>query len=126
MKWMRFLGASALFALVGCQTAQQAKEIKLIGFEENVSKGTSLGPIEGGDCVFHVLGYWLGGQPTLSRALMNARTGKTTSIGDSMGGGSTMAKGGARYFNNVVVTHDGFNAGIFGKQCINITAMGFK
>ncbi len=113
------------FALASCQTAQQAKEIKLLGFSEDASKGKSTGPIEGADCVFHVFGHWLGGQPTLSKAVMNARKGKTTSIGDSFGD-KDMGEGGVRYFNNMAVSNDGFDAVVFGKQCIKISAMGYK
>lgn len=125
---MRFPVSSLLIAtigLAGCQTAQQAKEIKLVGFTDNVSKGTSTGPIEGADCVFQVLGYWLGGQPTLSKAVMNARKGKSTSITESFGS-EDMGEGGVRYFNNMAVSSDGFNAVVFGKQCIKISAMGYK
>lgn len=127
---MRTLRCTLLlsFSLVGaCQTAQQAKEIRLLGFEDDASKGKSVGTIEGSDCVFHVFGYWLGGQPTLSRAVINARKGKTGSIGDSLGSGDGgSGNGGVRYFNNMAVRSDGFNAGIFGKNCIEVTATGYK
>jgi hypothetical protein len=121
-------GALTLVLVTGCQTAQQAREIKLVGFEDNVGKGKSVGPMEGSDCVYHILGYWLGGQPTLSRAVMNARKGKHASLSDSFGGegAGSGAGAGVRYFNNMTVSNDGFNAGVFGKTCINITAMGFK
>lgn len=125
---MRLLFPSFLIGVIGlagCQTAQQAKEIKLLGFTEDASKGTSTGPIEGADCVFHVFGYWLGGQPTLSKAVMNARSGKSTSITDALGS-ADMGTGGVRYFNNMSVSNDGFNAVVFGKQCIKISAVGYK
>lgn len=115
----------AACGLASCQTVQQAKELKLVGFDENVSKGKNIGPIEGGDCVYKILGYWLGGQPTLQRAMMNARKGKTSTITDS-GGGESSGTGDIRYFNNAVVSNDGFDAYVFGKTCINITATGFK
>jgi hypothetical protein len=111
--------------LTSCQTAQPARELKLIGFDENVSKGKNMGPVEGADCVYQVLGYWLGGQPTLQRAFMNARKGKVSSLADAGGGGEGVG-GELRYMNNAVVSTDGFNAGIFGKKCINVTATGFK
>lgn len=114
-----------LFSLVGCQTAQQAKEIKFVGFTDSAVKGKSVGPIEGADCVFQILGYWLGGQPTLSKAVMNARKGKSTSLSDSLGS-SDDGQGGVRYFNDMAVSSDGFNAVVFGKQCIKITAVGYK
>lgn len=122
VKGLLFIAACGL---TSCQTAQQAKELKLVGFDENVSKGKNVGPIEGGDCVYQILGYWLGGQPTLQRAMMNARKGKTSTISDS-GGGEGGVGSEIRYFNNAVIAHDGFNAGVFGKSCITITATGFK
>ena len=105
---------------------QQAREIKLLGFDEDASKGKGGGAIEGSDCVFHVFGYWLGGQPTLSRAVLNARKGKSGGIADSVGGDSSESSSGVRYLNNMAVTTDGFNAGIFGKNCILISATGYK
>lgn len=126
---MRLFGKMiALLTIAGitaCQTARPAKEIQLIGFEEDVSKGKSLGPIEGSDCVFMIFGYWLGGAPTLSRAVMNARKGKHSSIADAAGGTEALGEG-ARYMNNVSVSYGGFNAGIVGKSCINISATGYK
>jgi hypothetical protein len=115
----------AACALASCQTAQEAKEIKLIGFDDNASKGKNVGPIEGADCVYQVLGYWLGGQPTLQRAIMNARKGKKSSLLEAANGDSGVG-GDLRYLNNAVISHDGFSAGVFGKQCINISATGFK
>lgn len=119
------LALAAMTALAGCQTTQQAKEIKLLGFEENVAKGKSLGPIEGSDCVYSVFGYPLGGAPTLSRAIMNARKGKHAAVSDAVGGQDKLGEG-ARYLNNVSVSHDGFNAFVFAKQCILISATGYK
>jgi len=124
-KFVKLIAILTIAGVTACQTAQQAKEIQLVGFGEDVSKGTSLGPIEGSDCVFMVLGYWLGGAPTLSRAMMNARKGKKSSVSDVAGGAETLGEG-ARYLNNVSVSKDGFNAGIVGKSCINISATGYK
>lgn len=121
----KIFALTVVVALTGCQTAQQAKEIRLLGFDEDVSKGKSLGPLEGSDCVFMVLGYWLGEQPTLSRAIMNARKGKKSSISDAAGEDGQLGEG-ARYLNNVSVSNSGFNAGIVGKSCINISATGNK
>jgi hypothetical protein len=122
----RSLIAMMIMMAAGCQTSQQAREIKLLSFDEDASKGKGGGMIEGSDCVFHVLGYWLGGQPTLARAVLNARRGKSSGIGDSMSSDEGVGKGEIRYFNNMSVVHDGFNAGIFGKNCINISATGYK
>jgi len=109
----------------GCQSAQEAKELKMLGYTDDMSKGTSVGMIEGGDCVFQVFGYWLGGRPTLSRAIINARSGKSTGITDAFGT-ATASTSEVRYLNNVSVRHEGFNAVVFGKQCINVSATGYK
>ena len=120
------LCALLLTGAVGCQTYEQAREVRLVGFEENVSKGKSVGPIEGSDCVYQVLGYFLGGQPTLRKAVMNARRGKEGSLGDSFGGEGNGGGGGVRYFDNMAVGQDGFNAYVFGKHCITVSAVGYK
>jgi len=122
------LSSAVLVAVVlgGCQTTQQAREIKLLGFEENASKGKGGGPLEGSDCVFHVFGYWLGGHPTLAKAVMNARKGRNSGLTDAVGGDEGNGDGGVRYLNNMSVSHDGFDAIIFGKNCIKISAVGYK
>lgn len=103
--------ASFLSLFSACQTYQYAQNVKMIGFDENSNKGTGVGPIRGEDCVWMVLGYWLGGMPTLDKAFSDART-----------------KGGTlRYLTNVASTTDGFNAaGIVGKSCVIVKGSGFK
>ena len=122
----KFFIAGFALSAVSCQTTQQAREIKFVGFQEDASKGKSVGPIEGSDCVFHVAGYWLGAYPTLAKAVMNARKGKSSSISEVVGSDEGTGEVGVRYFNNMSVSNDGFNAGIIGKFCIKISAMGYK
>ena len=109
----------------GCASYTTVRELKLVGFEEDVGKGKSLGQIEGGDCVFHIFGYWLGGQPTLSRAFTNAQHQRTTSLADA-GGGDNPKGDSVRYMNNITVKDDGFNAMVFGKKCIMVSGTAFK
>ena len=117
----------AVLLITGCQTAQQAREIQLLSFSEDVSKGKSVGPMEGDDCIWQILGYQIGGYPTLQKAIINARKGKGSTIGDHFGGEATgSSKSDVRYFNNVTVTHGGFNAYVVGKSCITITATGYN
>ncbi len=124
----RMIFCLKLLALVGfltsCATYNTVRELRLVGFEENVKKGKSLGQVEGGDCIYHVFGYWLGGQPTISRAFSNAQKQYTSTIADSGGGKS--GAGSVRYMNNVTVKNDGFNAVLFGKSCIMVSGMGYK
>jgi hypothetical protein len=111
--------------LGGCATYSTLREIKLVGFDEDVSKGKSVGQIEGGDCVYHIFGHWLGGNPTISRAFANARKQRTTGVADAVGGDTSQGDP-LRYINNAQVTNDGFDAVVFGKSCIMVTGMGFK
>ncbi len=125
----RVLGVAAtiwvVLAASGCTTYRTAKELKLVGFEEDVSKGKSVGEVEGGDCVFHVMGYYLGGMPTLSRAFKNASMQRTSSVSDAFGGSNATGDR-LRYMNNAVVRNDGFDVVIFGKKCILVSGLGFK
>lgn len=115
-----------LFALTtSCTTYRWAKEIKLVAFQDDVKKGKAVGEIEGDDCVFQVLGYRLGGRPQVGRAIHNASKQKKSTIGDSFGGDQGGGDG-LRYINNLSVKPDGFNAGIFGKDCFLVTGMGYK
>ena len=111
-KWSLLLSVpiSAL-ALSACQTYQYAQNVKMVSFEEDTTKGKGVGPIRGEDCVWMVLGYWLGGLPTLDKAFTSAR----------------QQAGSVRYLTNVASTTDGFNAGgIVGKSCIIVKGSGFK
>lgn len=119
--------AAFLANLGGCATYQTAKEITLVGFTEDVTKGKSVGQVNADDCVFYILRYPLGGAPTLSKALDNAKRQRTSSIGDTFGSD----KGGGeanqlRYINHANVSNSGFDAYLFGKSCINISGMGYK
>ena len=110
--------------MTGCVTHRDIKEIKTISFDENVSKGKSTGQFEADDCVFHVMGVRLGGQPDVSRAIANSRTmkqSKVTEIVSDRDAGKPI-----RYANNVSVTRGGFNAYVFGKDCIVVKGVAYR
>lgn len=101
-------------ALAGCQTVTMAKNVKLISYEDDVQAGKGVGPIRGEDCLWIVLGYPTGPNPTLDKALQAARS-------------SNNAKGELRYLNNVKTEWDGFNAAnIVAKTCLVIKATGYR
>lgn len=114
-----------LFA--GCVTYPDVKEIKTIGYSDDVSKGKSTGQFSADDCVWQVFGYWLGGNPDVSRAIANARTQKKSNIGDAFGAGTEATTGGQsiRYANNITTKYTGFNAYIVGKSCVEVSGMGY-
>lgn len=101
-------------------------EIKQIGYQEDTKKGKSVGRIEGDDCAFRILGYWIGGNPSIGKAMANARTGKKTTISDVAVGDGGIAEGGVRYINNVRYEHTGWDAYIVAKSCIQVVAKGYK
>lgn len=110
----------------GCASYQYAQNMKLVSFDENAKKGQSVGNIRGEDCTWNVLGYQMGGLPTVDRAFINAKNqaGGLEAAGfDSSGKNRGSA---VRYVNNVSTENDGFNAVIFGKQCIVVKGVGYR
>ena len=111
-------------AASGCATYNYAEQVKMVSFSDDLTKGMSVGNIRGEDCTWEVLGYQMGGPPTLDHAFINAK-GQIHSAGimnDSKGhGGESL-----RYVNNAHAQNDGFNAGLFGKKCIVVTGLGYK
>jgi hypothetical protein len=100
----------------------------MVSFDDDVTRGKSVGPIRGEDCVWSILGYKLGGPPTLDRAFASARNQTTSGIGDSFGRGSAVASNEAaiRYINHVSTEHDGFNAMVVGKECLVVKGTGYR
>jgi hypothetical protein len=122
------IGTFALLGFSGCATYQYAKDVRLVSFEDNVGKGKSVGPIQGEDCVWSVLGYKLGGIPTLDKAFASARNQTSSGITDSFSHGDQVASNdkAIRYINNVSTSYDGFNAVVVGKQCLIVKGTGYR
>ncbi|MCB0349145.1 MAG: hypothetical protein KDD37_09925 [Bdellovibrionales bacterium] len=117
------LGCSLMCA---CATYNTADKVSLVSFDDNPTKGKSVGNIRGEDCTWTILGYQLGGLPTVDRAFANARMGVS---GGLEAAGFRKAKGNAaiRYVNNVSTKNEGFNAaGLVAKNCIVVSGLGFK
>ena len=111
----------------GCTTYPIAQQVKMVSFEDNVEKGKSVGPITGEDCIWSVLGYRLGGRPTLDKAMANARNqsggGSLDSFKSSKDTNNTNA---LRYINNVSTENDGFNAVVVAKECLVVKGAGYR
>lgn len=125
---MRRLGLCALIALMstGCATYNYAQNVKTISFSDDLAKGQSVGNVRGEDCTWNILGYQMGGIPTVDRAFSHARNQTDgSSLVGSMSSKQT-SNGQLRYINNVNTANDGFNAVIFGKQCIVVTGVGYR
>jgi hypothetical protein len=116
----------ALGAALGCTTYPVAQGVKMVSFEDNVVKGKSVGPITGEDCVWSVMGYKLGGRPTLDKAMAHARTQSGGGVLDSFKSDkNTTGANTIRYINNVSTENDGFNAGVVGKECLVVKGVGY-
>jgi hypothetical protein len=111
---------------VGCATYNYASNVKTIAFTDDLKKGHSVGSIRGEDCTWQILGYQMGGAPTVDRAFQHAQM--RTDGGSLVGSLDTRQKGNGslRYINDVNTKKDGFNAGLFGKSCIVVTGIGYQ
>ena len=116
-----------LVLLSSCATYNYAQRVKTISFDDNITKGQAVGPIRGEDCTWKVLGYQLGGAPTIDRAFINA---KEQASGLTAAGMSFLdkknEKAPLRYINNATTANDGFDAYVVGKQCLVVTGVGYR
>lgn len=121
----RVLAALALLCLSACTSYPIAQDVKMVSFDDNPTKGRSVGPIRGEDCIWQILGYQLGGRPTLDRAMANARTQSGGGITDQFTNKSD-APTAIRYINNVSTQNEGFNAVVVGKNCLVVKGTGYR
>lgn len=120
-----FLAAGAL--LQGCVTHGYAENLKLASFDDGGTPGKPLGPVEGRDCVWRVLGYSLGGDLSLGKAFANARTQASTGIHTAfVADAAALSESTVRYLNNISTAYDGFDAYVVGKSCLVVKGAGFK
>lgn len=115
-----------LSMLCSCATYNYAHKVKTISFDDNITKGQAVGPIRGEDCTWTVLNQQLGGAPTIDKAFINAKnqSGALTSAG--FGALDKSASNQIRYINNATTANEGFNAYLFGKQCLVVTGVGYR
>ncbi len=119
----KVLVVSLMLVLQSCATYKYAQQMKMVSFDNDLTEGKSAGPVKGEDCTWMVLGYWLGGQPTVDKAFTNAmnQAGGMESAGFGTGGRGQKL----RYINNVNTDSDGFNVGFLGKQCLTVNGLGY-
>lgn len=109
----------------GCASYNYAQNVKMVAFSDDVTKGKSVGQVEGQDCTWTLLGYKLGGEPTISKAFSN--THKQADFMQSAGMSSTHENTNTvRYVNNVTSSRTGFNAYVVGKDCLVVKGIGYK
>ena len=128
MTGRRFVGSACLLIFLclgtGCSTYHFAHSVKLASYDEDISKGKAAGPVRGADCTWHVMGYPLGGEPRIDRAMANARTQSGEHFADDITQETDPNKA-IRYINGMNTSWDGFNAVIFGKRCLVVKGAGY-
>jgi hypothetical protein len=122
--------AIAVGLFFGCATYRYAKNVKLISFSEDITKGGSLGQIEADDCVFSIF-VPLGTAPTFPRAMENLKKQRRSHLADVVGGERKGADKNVRYVTNVSSEYEGFGVSggggmSFGKNCIVVTGTGYQ
>lgn len=116
-----------LMFVSSCATYNYAQKVKTIAFDDNITKGQAIGPIRGEDCSWTVFGQKLGGDPTIDRAFINAKTGAGGLTAAGFGVlDKTDANKSIRYINNATTANEGFDAVVLKKQCLVVTGVGYK
>lgn len=125
---------SALVLIVGgCSTFDYSKQLKQVAFTDNIKKGKSIGPIEGRDCVWQFFGLPIGSRPSMDRALKAAiKNYQLTGTEISGRNEQEVEKNlkpentnDIRYINNIITANEGFNFGVFRKQCLIVSGIGY-
>lgn len=114
--------------LASCATYNYAHKVKTISFDDNLTKGTAVGPIRGEDCTWTVLNQPLGGAPTIDKAFINAKNQASAMASSGFGVLEKTANTNTpiRYINNATTMNEGFNAYLFSKQCLVVTGVGYR
>lgn len=115
-----------LSMLASCATYNYAQKVKTISFDDNLTKGTAVGPIRGEDCTWTVMNQQLGGAPTIDKAFMNAKNQAGTLSSAGFGVLDKTQNAPIRYINNATTSNEGFQAYLFGKQCLVVTGVGYR
>ena len=87
-----------------------SRNVKMVSYDEDATKGKSLGPVTGESCQWRVLGYSVTTSASLDGALTDART----------------KANGVRYLNNVSTDRDGFDAKVVAKDCMIVKGVAYR
>lgn len=113
--------ALAVFGMWGCQTYKYADKVKMISFDDILTKGASMGNIRGEDCQTKILGYATGPAPKLDRAIQSLQNQTPGTDNKSGPGGRAI-----RYLTDVTTEWDKFDIGLYAKHCLIVKGRGYK
>ncbi len=119
------LFASLLF-FNSCASYKYSKQTKLVALTTDITRGPSIGPIEGRDCRWTLFGINLSQGPTLDRAIQDAlsRTQLETITASSDSVTPSPPSVRIRYINNISTTNEGYHLGIVAKKCLVLSGVG--
>lgn len=117
----------SLFIFGACANYKYAHQIKNVSFDDDVTKGKAIGPIRGEDCTWTVLTIKMGGDPTIEKAFINARTQASGYVAAGLSSNDKNDNlNNIRYINNVSTMNEGFDAVLFRKTCLVVKGIGYK
>jgi hypothetical protein len=100
----------AAAAMSGCASYTMAKNVKLIGYDEDSSKGKSMGEVRGESCAWQLFGRPVTSPVSLDVAMSDVRA----------------RQGMVRYIRNVSTINDGFDAVFVKKHCLVVKAVAYR
>jgi hypothetical protein len=114
MKFSVLVAFVLLLCGSGCSSYQYAKNVKLVSFDDSITKGKSIGPVEGESCIGYVLGIPTHSQPTLAKAFKDLRDQVYSTRGENL-----------KYINNVQSDTSILDAVFYTRYCIVIKGTGY-
>jgi hypothetical protein len=112
-------------SFVGCARPKVAYRVKLMSTGESVDRGKAVGAVEGKDCSWHIFQLYVGGAPSLTKALATVEEEKRDDLLDHFREAEKKEKPKIRYLNNVRTEIKGFNTLLFGQDCLHVNAVGY-
>jgi hypothetical protein len=113
LKWKAPLAVASTLAMLclgGCASHTLSRNVKMISYDDDATRGKTIGPVTGESCHWKVLGYSVTNNASFDAALSDAR----------------LKAQGARYLNNVSTETDGFDAYFAAKDCLLVKGVAYK
>ena len=124
LKLGRYLAFVVSLSSASCTHYEYANDVKLMGFEEDMTPGKSMGSVRGEDCAFGFFGYKLG-HPSIDKAFADVRMQQGSNAADVIVG-KKGGKGVIKYVKNVSTMRDGFDVWAVSKDCLIVMGAGYQ
>lgn len=124
VKCLFLLLGAALVSGCASKTYVDYHSFRSIGLQQDLAGLESAGAVLSEDCSFSIFGKTVGGEPSLESAIENAAASKEAREPASQ----TAAPGSQkiRMLMNVHTWSEGWTAFVVGRQCLKLTAIGYR